>query len=79
MRRHRLGVGGVDAAAQGGEGHRPVHGPGVEVVEAEARGQRRATVDLPDPAGPSMAMTLTSGGPYAARSAGPAARRAARQ
>ena len=57
---HLLGLGRVDAAAQRGEGDRPVHGAGVEVLEPEAGGQRRATVDLPEPAGPSMAITLTS-------------------
>ena len=51
-------------AAQGRERHRAVHGAGVEVVEARAgRPAPGPTVDLPEPAGPSMAMTLIGADP----------------
>ena len=63
IRADLLGLRRVDAAPQRGEGDRPVHGAGVEVLEPEPVGQRLATVDLPEPAGPSMAMTLMTGGP----------------
>ncbi len=36
---HRSGVVRVDAPADGGKGHGPVHGAGVEIVQAEALGQ----------------------------------------
>ena len=66
---HDLGVAGVDPAAQGGEGDRAVHGAGVEVLEAEAGGQRLGhgglarpgrSVDGDDPHGRTV---LTRAGP----------------
>ena len=41
---------------EGLDGDRSVHRAGVEERPAESRATARATVDLPDPAGPSMAM-----------------------
>ena len=59
---HRLDVGGIDAAAQGGERHRAVHRAGVEVLAGRAAAATAlATVDLPDPAGPSMAIRRIGG------------------
>ena len=62
--RDLLGLRRVDAAAQGGEGDRR----GTSRRCRGTRGPRRsasalATVDLPDPAGPSMAMILMRAGP----------------
>ena len=55
----RVAVVEVDARLQRRERDRAVHRAGVEGVEAERVGHARATVDLPEPAGPSMATTRT--------------------
>ena len=48
---HSLLVGDGDSAAQGRTAHRPVHRPGVEVLQAEAGGERSANRALAGPGG----------------------------
>ncbi len=47
----------IDAGPQHRQGDDPVHRPGVQVAGVQRLGHPPATVDLPVPAGPSMAIT----------------------
>ena len=49
----------VDALVEAPPGEGAVHRAGVEVAHAEVVATARATVDLPEPDGPSMATTMS--------------------
>ena len=75
-RRHGRGVVGRDAALEGERRDGAVHGARIEAVDAEMVGHGLETVDLPAPAGPSMA-TSNAGGARSASAASATRRREA--
>ena len=58
---HAVHVVEADALPQRPQGHRAVHGAGIDVGEAQPPARRFAMVLLPAPAGPSIATTTRFG------------------